>query len=159
MEKIKVLFQRDGAENSRTGEVAEVVFQHFSKPFNFKDPENSECLRAINEYRSKKFGSLKPAMEGDIKMFAGKEVFELVVNSDGTSFERAHYKSFMYEKWNPRNMDPLAPKRKWKRLSEEETVAMKTVSEKLKRSFGVSLKDRCPVDLDEIITKVTTTRK
>jgi hypothetical protein len=154
MEKIKVLFQRDCAENARTGELAEVVFQHFSQPFNFRDPKNAEVLRVINEYRQRKFGSLKPAMEGDVKQFSGKEVFELVVDSNGESFERAHYKAFMYEKWNPRNVDPLEQKRKWTRLSPEESTAMKTVSSKLNKAFGASLRDRCPVDLDEVATRV-----
>lgn len=148
MEKFKVLFQKDGAENARTGEIAEVVFQHFSRPFNFRDPKNEKCLRAINEYRQKRFGDLKPAMEGNLKAFAGKEVFELVVDSNGDFFERAHYKAFAYEKWNPRNVDHVTPKRKWKRLSSEEAIAAKTVSEKLNKAFGASLLERCGVDLD-----------
>ena len=154
MEKIKVLFQKDGAENARTGEVAEVVFQHFSRTFNFRDPKNSKLLETLNCYRKKKFGDLKPAMEGDLKMFAGKEVFELVVDSEGNSFERAHYKAFMFEKWNPKNMDPLEPKRKWKRLGADETAIMTDVSSRLTIAFGDSLKNRCPVDLDKVVRNV-----
>jgi hypothetical protein len=157
MEKIKVLFQKDGAENARTGEVAEVVFQHFSKPFSFRDPNNAKILEALNCYRIKKFGELKPATEGDIRAFAGKEVFELVVDTEGNSFERAHYKAFMYEKWNPRNMDPLEPKRKWKRLSEDQTSVMKDVTKAVKKVLGATLSERCPVDLDIVVSKVVGT--
>ena len=155
MEKIKVLFQKDGAENARTGEMAEVIFQHFSRPFNFRDPKNTEFLKAMNCYRVKKFGQeLRPAMEGDIKQFSGKEVFELVINSDGTNFERAHYKVFDYSKWNPKNMDPREPKRKWKRLSADNTSIMNAVTEHLTKSLSVSIGDRCPVDLDKIVKNI-----
>jgi hypothetical protein len=158
MEKIKVLFQKDGAENSRTGEVGEVVFQHFSKFFNLRDTKNSGLLEALNSYRIKKFGDLKPAMEGELKAFAGKEVFEVVVASDGTSFERAHYRAFMFEKWNPRNIDPLEPKRKWKRLTEEETSIMREVTQNLKVNIGDTLKQRCPVDFDSVVNRVANGR-
>lgn len=158
MEKIKVLFQKAGAENRKTGEVAEVVFQHFSKSFNFRDPKNRECLRAINEYRTKKFGDLKPAMEGDLKQFGGKEVFELVVDgTDGSSFERGHYRTFMYEKWNPKNVSPV-DKRKWKRLGDEETDVMKDVTSRLSVALG-SMQQMCPVDYETIVAKVAANHK
>jgi hypothetical protein len=150
MDRIKVLFQKDVAENSRTGELTEVVFQHSSRPFNFRDPKNTELLKAMNCYRKKKFGELRPAMEGDIKMFNNKEVYELVVDSDGNSFERAHYKTFDYSKWNPKNMDPREPKRKWKRLSSDETSVMRDVSSRLTSVLG----DSCPVDFEAIVKTV-----
>lgn len=153
MDKLKVLFQRDHAENTKTGEVAEIIFQHFSRPFNFKDPKNSECLKAINEYRQKKFGPLKPSMEGNIKAFNGKEVWELVI--DGTTvFERSHFKIFNDEKWNPNKLEPLEPKRKWKRLTSEQSEIVKDVSAKVHQTLGASLRERCPVDLDVVATNV-----
>ena len=159
MEKIKVLFQRASAENRKTGEVAEVVFQHFSSTFNFRDPKNRECLRAINEYRQKKFGDLKPAGEHDIKQFGGKEVFELVVDgADGTSFERGHYRAFTYEKWNPKNFSPV-DKRKWKRLNEDESDVMKDVTSRLTKAFGSTIQELCPVDYEKVVAKVATAGK
>ena len=149
MDKIKVLFQKEDAKNTRTGEIAQVVFQHFSKPFNFRDPKNEKLLGELNCYRKRKFGDLKPAMEGDVKMFAGKEVFEIVVDIDGNSFERAHYKTFAYEKWHKDNFDPLEPRRKWKPLSTDEKSIVNDVTEK---KLGAALQDLCPgqlpVDLD-----------
>jgi hypothetical protein len=104
----------------------------------------------MNCYRKKKFGELRPAMEGDIKMFNNKEVYELVVDSDGNSFERAHYKTFDYSKWNPKNMDPREPKRKWKRLSSDETSVLRDVSSRLTSVLG----DSCPVDFEAIVKTV-----
>lgn len=159
--EMKVLFQKDGALNSRTGELAEVVFQHFSKPFNFKDPKNTELLRAINDCRKKKFGDLKPAMEGDIRAFAKKEVFEFVFVVDkGIAFERGHYKNFDYSKWNPKKTNRLID-RKWKRLSEEETGIMRNVTSSLSASLTeifknskLDLKNNCPVDFEQIVESV-----
>lgn len=157
-EVIKVLFQKDGASNSRTGELADVVFQHFSRPFNFKDPKNSAMMKAINECRKKKFGDLKPAMEGDIREFARKEVFEFVVDSKGDAFERGHYKNFDYAKWNPKKTNRILT-RKWKRLSDEETGIMRNVSSALSASLtdvfkNSSVRSNCPVDLEKIVESV-----
>lgn len=156
--EMKVLFQKDGASNSRTGELAEVVFQHFSKPFNFKDPRNAIMMKTINTCRQKIFGDLKPAMEGDIRAFAKKEVFEFVVDSKGDAFERGHYKSFDYAKWNPKKTNRIIT-RKWKRLSDEETGIMKNVTSALSASLtdvfkNSSVRSNCPVDLEKIVERV-----
>lgn len=140
MDKIKVLFQKAEAENCKTREIEQVVFQHLSKPIDFRDIENRKIITEINNYRVKKFGDLKPVMEGDLKQFTCGEVFEVVIDQDGNSFERAKYKLFISGKWNPENMDPIKPKRRWKRLSKEE-IEMKTIiSDEIRIAFADAMR-------------------
>ena len=157
MDKIKVLFQTGAAVNSKTGQVAEVVFQHFNRPFSFKDPRNAKFLEAMNGFREKTFDGRKPVTEGDLTLFNNQEVIEIVVSKDGTCFQRAHYKSFACDKWNPNNTDPLETKRKWKRLSAEEAEVVHTVTAKLNTSLG-KLGSIFP-NSDEMLKKVADASK
>jgi len=147
---IKVLLQKGRAQNQK-GEVLDVIFQHFSKSFKFGDPANAGFLKGINEFRTLKFGEdIRPVSEANVRNFDGRETVEVVVNIDGTHFERASYKRFSYERWNPKNTSAIVHAPKWSRVETPTTA--------LAAAFSAASAD-IVIDAEKVARKVATKRR
>ena len=100
MRDLNVLMIKTVARDN-TGFLQDAVFQHFSKTFNFRDPDNSELLKQLNKIRETEFGKIQKQGVEVIDKFAGQRVLEVEFLEDNIK-ENIHEK-FNLEDWLVRN--------------------------------------------------------
>lgn len=100
MRDLNVLMIKTVARDT-TGFLQDAVFQHFSKTFNFRDPDNSEILKQLNKIRETEFGKIPKQGVEVIDKFAGQRVLEVEFLEDNIN-ENIH-ENFKLEDWLVRN--------------------------------------------------------
>ena len=99
MRDLNVLMIKTVARDN-TGFLQDAVFQHFSKTFNFRDPDNNEILKKLNKIRETEFGKIPKQGVETIDKFAGQRVLEVEFLED--VHEKVH-ECFNLEDWLIKN--------------------------------------------------------